>query len=86
MGRAAEVARQIGWYWGTLMGDNHYRRYVEHRGRTHPDEPVVSEREYWRMRHDATESNPQPPLLLTLTTFIAVSVERQLSPYSGLIP
>ena len=27
MGRAAEVARQIGWYWGTLMGDNHYRRY-----------------------------------------------------------
>ena len=33
MGRAAEVARQIGWYWGTLMGDNHYRRYVEHRER-----------------------------------------------------
>ncbi len=33
MGRAAEIARQIGWYWGTLMGDNHYRRYVEHRRR-----------------------------------------------------
>ena len=33
MGRAAEIARQIGWYWGTLMGDNHYRRYVEHRSR-----------------------------------------------------
>ena len=60
MGRAAEVARQIGWYWSTLMGDNHYRRYVDHRGRTHPDEPVLSEREYWRMRHDATESNPNP--------------------------
>ncbi len=60
MGRATEVARQIGWYWGTLMGDNHYRRYVEHRGRTHPDEPVLSEREYWRMRHDATETNPNP--------------------------
>ena len=29
MGRAAAIARQIGWYWGTLMGDNHYRRYVE---------------------------------------------------------
>jgi hypothetical protein len=38
MGRAAEIARQIGWYWGTLMGDNHY----------------------WRMRHDATEANPNP--------------------------
>ena len=28
MGRAAAIARQIGWYWSTLMGDNHYRRYV----------------------------------------------------------
>ena len=54
------IARQIGWYWGTLMGDNHYRRYVEHRRRTHPGEPVMSEREYWRMRHDAIESNPNP--------------------------
>jgi uncharacterized short protein YbdD (DUF466 family) len=60
MGRAAEIARQIGWYWGTLMGDNHYRRYVEHRGRAHPGEEVVSEREYWQMRHAATDSNPNP--------------------------
>jgi uncharacterized short protein YbdD (DUF466 family) len=41
------------------MGDNHYRRYVDHRARTHPGEPVMSERDYWRMRHDATERNPQ---------------------------
>jgi uncharacterized short protein YbdD (DUF466 family) len=40
------------------MGDNHYRRYVEHRSRMHPGDPVVSERDYWRMRHHATESNP----------------------------
>jgi uncharacterized short protein YbdD (DUF466 family) len=60
MGRAAEIAHQITWYWGTLMGDNHYRRYVEHRSRMHPGEPVVSERDYWRMRHDATENNPNP--------------------------
>jgi uncharacterized short protein YbdD (DUF466 family) len=60
MGRAAEIASQIGWYWGTLMGDTHYRRYAEHRRRTHPGEPILSEREYWRMRHDATESNPNP--------------------------
>ena len=46
MGRAAAIARQIGWYFSklswysaTLMGDNHYRRYVEHRRRTHPGEP-----------------------------------------------
>jgi uncharacterized short protein YbdD (DUF466 family) len=65
MGRAAEIANQIGWYFSklswysaTLMGDNHYRRYAEHRGRTHPGEPILSEREYWRMRHAATEANP----------------------------
>ncbi|HEX2214600.1 MAG TPA: YbdD/YjiX family protein [Mycobacterium sp.] len=64
MGRAAEIARKISWYWGTfvgdLMGDTHYQRYVDLRRRTHPDEPVLSERAYWRMRHDATEANPNP--------------------------
>jgi uncharacterized short protein YbdD (DUF466 family) len=60
MGRAAKIACQIGWYWGTLMGDNHYQRYVEHRTGIHPGEEVVSEREYWRMRHAATDANPNP--------------------------
>ena len=59
MGRAAEIASQIGWYWSTLMGDNHYRRYVDLRNRTHPGEAVCSERDYWRMRHAATEESPQ---------------------------
>jgi uncharacterized short protein YbdD (DUF466 family) len=59
MGRIARLGRQIGWYWGSLMGDNHYQRYVEHRLRTHPGEAVCSERDYWRMRHAATERNPQ---------------------------
>ncbi|GAB5894914.1 YbdD/YjiX family protein [Mycolicibacterium mageritense] len=62
MGRLAErtrqAARQISWYCGTLMGDNHYRRYVEHHTRTHPGEPVLSERDYWKMRHRNTEANP----------------------------
>jgi uncharacterized short protein YbdD (DUF466 family) len=65
MGRAAEIAGQIGWYFSklswysaTLMGDNHYRCYAEHRRRTHPGEPILTEREYWRMRHAATEANP----------------------------
>lgn len=58
MGRVVTVARQIGWYWGTLMGDTHYRRYVEHRRRLHPGEPVLDERAYWNMRHAATDANP----------------------------
>jgi uncharacterized short protein YbdD (DUF466 family) len=67
MGRVGKAARKIGWYFGklswysaTLMGDNHYQRYVEHRRRSHPGEHIPSEREYWRMRHHATESNPNP--------------------------
>lgn len=60
MGRLTEIGRQIGWYWSSLMGDNHYRRYVAHRARTHPGEAVPSEREYWRMRHAETESSPNP--------------------------
>lgn len=41
------------------MGDNHYVRYVEHRLRTNPDEPVLSERDYWKLRHRSAELNPQ---------------------------
>ncbi|MDX1879694.1 YbdD/YjiX family protein [Mycolicibacterium sp. 141076] len=59
MGRAAELARQARWYWSSLMGDNHYARYLEHRRRTHPGEPVLSERDYWKARHRAADRNPQ---------------------------
>lgn len=58
MGRIAVIARKIGWYWSSLMGDNHYRRYVQHHRRTHPGEQVLSEREYWRVRHAAADANP----------------------------
>ncbi len=63
MGRAAldavgviwlrRIARGISWYWGTVMGDTHYRRYLDYRRRTHPGEPVLSERDYWRERYRA---------------------------------
>ena len=66
MGRTTRLASQFGSYFGalsrysaSLMGDDYYRRYVEFRERTHPGEPVLTEREYWRMRHAATEANPQ---------------------------
>lgn len=58
MGRIGRLGRQIRWYIGALMGDSHYRRYVEYRRRTHPGEMVLDESEYWRMRHRVTESNP----------------------------
>ncbi len=44
--------KAVRWYVGSVMGDNHYQRYVEHRRATHPGEPVLTEREYWKARHD----------------------------------
>ena len=40
------------------MGDSHYQRYVAHRRRTHPGEPVISEGDYWRRRHREADVNP----------------------------
>ncbi len=58
MGRFGDVVGQIRWFVGSLMGDNHYQRYVAHRRRAHPGEQVISEAEYWRIRHRQAESNP----------------------------
>ena len=58
MGHAGRIARQVRWYVSSLMGDNHYRRYLAHRHRDHPGEPVLSEAQYWRMRHRHAETNP----------------------------
>lgn len=65
MGRVGHVGHQIrwrlsrlGWYIGSVMGDTHYRRYLDYRRRAHPGEPVLTESEYWRMRHAAAERNP----------------------------
>ena len=60
MGRIIGLARQIRWYVGAVMGDSHYRRYLEHHRRTHPGTPVLSEGEYWRMRHRAADVSPSP--------------------------
>ena len=40
------------------MGDNHYRRYLEHCARMHAGTAVMSEREYWRHRHAAAGNDP----------------------------
>lgn len=58
MGRIRRFSRQIRWYVGALMGDSHYQRYVAHRRRTHPGEPVISEGDYWRRRHREADVNP----------------------------
>ena len=58
MERVARLGRQARWYVSSLMGDNHYQRYLTHRRRDHAGEPVLSEAQYWRVRHRQTETNP----------------------------
>ena len=56
LGRAWRAVR---WYVTSVMGDNAYQIYLDHHRRTHPGEPVLSEREFWRERTDEQERSPQ---------------------------
>ena len=58
MGHVARLSCQIRWYVSSLMGDNHYQRYLVHHRRAHPDQPVLTEAEYWRNRHLQAEADP----------------------------
>lgn len=49
----------VRWYWASVMGDNHYERYLAHHERTHPGEDPMTKKEYWRERTDAQDTNPR---------------------------
>ena len=46
------------WYATNLMGDTAYGTYVKHHNAHHPDEPPVTEREFWRQHYAAQDANP----------------------------
>jgi len=50
--RLRRTLRGVRWYLAELTGETEYDRFVEHRKRLHPDEPVPSRREYERIRHE----------------------------------
>ncbi|MBV0893791.1 YbdD/YjiX family protein [Microbacterium sp. NC79] len=51
--------RSVQWYVTNLMGDHAYATYVEHHERTHPGEPVMSEREFWKKRYADQAAEPR---------------------------
>ena len=63
MGRAAEFTRQIRWYWGIIDGRQPLPA-LRRASRANSPGDRSTEREYWRMRHAATEREPAAPLLL----------------------
>jgi uncharacterized short protein YbdD (DUF466 family) len=54
-----EALAGVRWYLREVSGESAYDRYVEHVRREHPDEPVMSRRDFERRRQDLRESRPQ---------------------------
>lgn len=52
------VVAAVKWYIASMMGDNHYERYLRHHAVAHPGEAPMTKREYWRTRTDAQDRNP----------------------------
>jgi uncharacterized short protein YbdD (DUF466 family) len=46
------------WYVREVMGENAYDHYLAHQRRHHPDEPVLSRREFECRRMDHMEVRP----------------------------
>ncbi|HYN18666.1 MAG TPA: YbdD/YjiX family protein [Actinomycetes bacterium] len=52
------AAARVLWYLREVMGENAYDHYLEHQRRDHPDDCVLSRREFERRRMDGMEIRP----------------------------
>ena len=53
-----QAARGLYAYLREVSGETAYERYVAHRRRLHPDDPVMSKRDFERWRMDQRDENP----------------------------
>lgn len=58
LARAQEGARTVRWFVRGVTREDRYDRYVDHLRRTHPDDPIPTEREFWREHYVEMERNP----------------------------
>ena len=56
---ARRAGRAIAWFVRGLVREDAYEKYVAHVRATHPGDPVMSERAFWRDHSDRQESHPQ---------------------------
>lgn len=54
-----EVVGKVHWYLREVSGEADYDRYVAHRRREHPKDPVMSRREFECWRMDDRDRNPR---------------------------
>ncbi|HEV3013298.1 MAG TPA: YbdD/YjiX family protein [Actinomycetota bacterium] len=58
MARLQRAGGRVLWYLREVMGENAYEHYLEHQRRDHPDDRVLSRREFERRRMDGMEIRP----------------------------
>ncbi|MFE9232978.1 YbdD/YjiX family protein [Cellulosimicrobium funkei] len=56
--RVRDGAAHVRWYVRQVMGDDAYATYAAHQRAVHPGGVVMTEREFWRMRHAEQDANP----------------------------
>jgi len=49
----------VRWYLREVSGESGYDRYTAHMRRDHPDQPVMSRRDFERRRQEHREANPR---------------------------
>jgi uncharacterized short protein YbdD (DUF466 family) len=54
-----EALAGVRWYLREVSGETAYDRYVEHVRREHPEDPVMSRRDFERRRQDDCNANPR---------------------------
>jgi uncharacterized short protein YbdD (DUF466 family) len=54
-----EALAGVHWYLREVSGETAYDRYVEHVRREHPEDPVMSRRDFERRRQDERNDNPR---------------------------
>lgn len=48
VGKLVRGVRGIGWWCSAVLGGQQYRRYCQYLAEKHPEQPIPTERAFWR--------------------------------------
>ena len=55
----ARTWKNLRWFFRGITGADAYDKYLAHQQATHPGEPVLGEREFWKEKWEDAERNPK---------------------------
>jgi uncharacterized short protein YbdD (DUF466 family) len=56
--RLRYAVRSLRWFVRGVVGADAYERYLEHHRRVHPQEPPMTEKQFWRAHTDERDASP----------------------------